>query len=104
MNYKQTSVLIIFSLAFLILLSFVFLFSVEGFYALSAQGFKLETRSNLPDGLSGFYQGNPPVMALFMYILFTLSAFLPLKEKSRSLKVISTLSFVFLFCIFVFLL
>lgn len=103
MNYKQTLVLIIFSLACVVFSSFVFLFASEEFYALPPKGFKVETLSVFPQWLSELYQGYPSLMALLNYVLFTLSAFLFLKEKRRGYRLISALSFVLLFCVFVFL-
>ncbi|MBS1534140.1 MAG: hypothetical protein JST78_03615 [Bacteroidetes bacterium] len=104
MNFRQISVLSIFGLACLILLSFIGLSASEGFYELSPKGFKVQTLFAIPEGIRGMYQGYPSAMALLGYMMFTLSAFLFLKEKNKRLKGVSILSFVFLLCIFVFFL
>lgn len=103
MKFRQITVLCIFSVACVVFSSFVFLFASEECNALSSKGFKVETLSVFPQWLRGLYQGYPSFMALLNYVLFTLSAFLFLKEKSRGYKLISSLSFVLLLCVFVFL-
>lgn len=103
MNKRQTFILTFFGLACIIFLSFTFLSVSEGFYVLSKKGFKSETLTVLPDWIRDWYEGYPPFMALFGYICSALSAFFTLKEKKKGFRLISILSFVFLFLIFVFL-
>lgn len=104
MKTRQRIVISLFLLATAIVTSLLFLYSLNGFIEiLSSQGLKKDTLSLLPQWLRPFYKGVPSLMTLLSYCLFTLSAFLLLKENNRKYKSISILSFILLLLLLVFL-
>jgi len=101
MKLKQRLTIAVFFLACLLLLSLLFVFSLNNFLEIaSAKGLGKETLIQLPEWMRPLYEGLPSFTTLICYCLFTFSAFLFLKEKRPKYKVISVISFVLLFVVF----
>lgn len=94
---KQRIIVSFFLLATLIFLSLLLLYSTNNFIEiLASKELRKSELLLLPEFLRPLYKGFPSPITLLSYCLFTLSAFLLLKERHRSYKSISIVSFVLL--------
>jgi hypothetical protein len=101
MNKKQYLAIILYALAMLIVISWLLLCSFDGFVKLPSKGFKATEIQSLPEFLRPIYEGSPNLITLICYIMFTLSAFLFLKEKIVWRRFVSISSFIMLAWLFI---
>ncbi|NHM08166.1 hypothetical protein G4D82_13115 [Flavobacterium sp. CYK-4] len=100
---KQRVIVSFFLLATLLFLSLLLLYSTNNFIEiLASKELKKNTLLLVPEFVRPLYAGFPSPIALLSYCLFTLSAFLLLKEPKGSYKSLSLISFVLLLILLVF--
>lgn len=97
-NNTTILALTLYLIALLIVLSWFVLTSFN-FEELTRFGFKHSPINQLPEFIRPLYKKFPNSLTLLCYFIFTFSAFLFLREKSKALKCISISSFAMIFLI-----
>jgi hypothetical protein len=71
-------------LALLIIMHWAFVCSFYEFFHLYKHGFNLQTINSLPSFLKPLYKGDPNLITLISYMLFTFSAFLLIEQEKKA--------------------
>ena len=98
MKSKHIFVISLYCAALGIILSWLVLFPIHDFTQLSSKGFR--NIQLLPESLRPLFKGFPNKITLICYVMFSLTAFLFLKEKRTLFRFISISSFVMLAWLF----
>lgn len=102
MKSKKIYIITLYSLAMLIVLSWLLLCPFDNLFSASPKAFEGTNMLLLPDYFRPSYNGVPNFITVMCYIIFTLSAFLLIKEKKTGLRIVSISSFIMivgLFCV-----
>jgi len=98
MKSRHIFVIALYCAALAIILSWLVLFPIHDLTQLSSKGFR--NIQSLPEGLRPLFKGFPNIITLVCYVMFSLTAFLFIKEKRMLYRFISISSFVMLAWLF----